>query len=92
MTIPEQPDGRGGSDPDKAVMLRRLLDSQAASYQELAIMEMMDLAEDAASAAWRAADGTPPAGRFQLALRAAVEALEGIGLAVAEADGDKAGG
>ena len=84
MTTPEQPDGRGGPDPEEIALLRRLLDAPAEGHQESAIMEALEYADRAASLAWRAAPDKPPVERFRVALQVAVELLEGIGLALAE--------
>ena len=54
MTTPEQPDGRGGPDPEEIAMLRRLLDAPAEGHQESAIMEALEYADRARPAvpAW----------------------------------------
>ena len=83
----EQPDPTSGPSPEDIADLRRLLDSPAETHQESAIMVALEFADQNASAAWEAAQRKPPVERFQLALQAAVELLEGIGLALDEGEG-----
>ena len=50
----------------------------------------LEWADQAATLAWDAAEGKPPAERFQIAMRTAAALLEGYALALAQ--GEKAEG
>ena len=61
-----------------------LLDAPAEAHQESAIMEALEYADRAASLAWQAASDKLAVERVRMALRVAVELLEGIRLAPAD--------
>ena len=51
------------------------------------MLDALEYADEAASAAWRAAEGQTPAERFVVAVQAAGEELDRLALAVAERTG-----
>jgi len=83
--MPDRPENTA---EEAVATMRGLLDSPDPGHQESAIMEALEYADQVASAAWIAAEGQPSVERFQLALQAAVELLQGIGLALAQGAGE----
>jgi hypothetical protein len=70
-------------DADTIAMFRRMLASPYESHRETAIMQSLDIADQAASVIWERAGDKTPVERLRLALQAAAEQLEGIGAALA---------
>jgi len=66
--------------------MRRLLDSPSASHQAGAIGVAFEYADAVAQVAWEQAEDQPPRKRVSVALHAAAEMLQGLGLALATDD------
>ena len=87
--MPSQPDtdGPGKADPEIVASILRLLTSPRESHHDSSIIEAIEYADQAATAAWQQAAGRPAVERFMLAMQAAADEIEGLALAVDEAAG-----
>jgi hypothetical protein len=71
-------------DPEALAAIRRLLGVPDPERQAHAINVALGCAVDAATGAWRDAEGLPPRERLLVVLEAICQAMEGLGLALEE--------